>query len=226
MGTEPAVVNDDDAYCSHVLCVQIIQLYTYTATYVCSIIVVSIGLHGLGAFYGQREPQPSRLGYRKVATVCRGAEPHYGGGGDSAPVLGSVDEAVDCIFRVQHSLSELAIGKEPELAQDPIGNKPFIYGETGAGKSVFKRDEIVKRLRTEASSKADIPPVEMWIQLDHDLERTIWFCRKCGLEISCDAPRRNGAEGKCEKCGRLLSKHEDRCPDHPHAAVRTLGKRR
>lgn len=42
----------------------------------------------------------------------------------------------------------------------------------------------------------------------HDLERTIWFCRKC------------------EKCGRLLSKHEDRCPDHPHAAVRTLGKRR
>lgn len=60
----------------------------------------------------------------------------------------------------------------------------------------------------------------------HDLERTIWFCRKCGLEISCDAPCRNGAEGKCEKCGRLLSKHEDRCPDHPHAAVRTLGKRR
>lgn len=60
----------------------------------------------------------------------------------------------------------------------------------------------------------------------HDLERTIWFCRKCGLEISCDAPRRNGAEGKCEKCGRLLSKHENRCPDHPHAAVRTLGKRR
>lgn len=59
-----------------------------------------------------------------------------------------------------------------------------------------------------------------------DLERTIWFCRKCGLEISCDAPRRNGAEGKCEKCGRLLSKHEDRCPDHPHTAVRTLGKRR
>lgn len=84
--------------------------------------------------------------------------------GDSASVLGSVDEAVDCIFRVQHSLSELAIGKEPELAQDPIGNKPLIYGETGAGKSVFKRDEIVKRLRTEASSKADIPPVEMWIQ--------------------------------------------------------------
>lgn len=36
--------------------------------------------------------------------------------GDSASVLGSVDEAVDCIFRVQHSLSELAIGKEPELA--------------------------------------------------------------------------------------------------------------
>lgn len=34
------------------------------------------------------------------------------------------------------------------------------------------------------------------------------------------------AEGKCEKCGRLLSKHEDRCPDHSHAAVRTLGKRR
>ena len=131
----------------YVLCVQIIQLYTYTATYVCSIIVVSIGLHGLGAFYGQREPQPSRLGYRKAAAV-----------------LGSVDEAVDCIFRVQHSLSELAIGKEPELAQDPIGNKPLIYGETGAGKSVFKRDEIVKRLRTEASSKADIPPVEMWIQ--------------------------------------------------------------
>lgn len=23
-----------------------------------------------------------------------------------------------------------------------------------------------------------------------------------------------------------LSKHEDRCPDHSHAAVRTLGKRR
>lgn len=68
------------------------------------------------------------------------------------------------IFRVQHSLSELAIGKEPELAQDSTGNKPSIYGETGAGKSVFKRDEIVKRLRTEASSKADIPPVEMWIQ--------------------------------------------------------------
>lgn len=84
--------------------------------------------------------------------------------GDSAPVLGSVDDAVDRIFQVQHSLSELAIGKEPEHAQDPIGNKPLIYGETGAGKSVFKRDEIVKRLRTEASSKADIPPVEMWIQ--------------------------------------------------------------
>lgn len=84
--------------------------------------------------------------------------------GDSASVLGSVDEAVDCIFRVQHSLSELAIGKEPEHAQDPIGNKPFIYGETGAGKSVSKRNEIVKRLRTEAFSKADIPSVEMWIQ--------------------------------------------------------------
>ena len=40
--------------------------------------------------------------------------------GDSASVLGSVDEAVDCIFRVQHSLSELAIGKEPELAQDLV----------------------------------------------------------------------------------------------------------
>lgn len=84
--------------------------------------------------------------------------------GDSAPVLGSVDEAVDCIFQVQHSLSELAIGKEPEHAQDPIGNKPLIYGETGVGKSVSKRNEIEKRLRTEASSKADIPPVEMWIQ--------------------------------------------------------------
>lgn len=44
--------------------------------------------------------------------------------------------------------------------------------------------------------------------------RPKWTCSECG------------AEGKCEKCGRLLSKHEDRCPDHPHAAVRTLGKRR
>lgn len=84
--------------------------------------------------------------------------------GGSEHEIGSVDEAVDCIFRVQHSLSELAISNEPETVQDSIGNKPFIYGETGAGKPVFKRDEIVKRLRTEASSKADIPPVEMWIQ--------------------------------------------------------------
>lgn len=68
--------------------------------------------------------------------------------GDNAPVLGSVDDAVDRIFRVQHSLSELAIGNEPETVQDFTGNKPFIYGETGAGKSVFKRDEIEKRLRT------------------------------------------------------------------------------
>lgn len=84
--------------------------------------------------------------------------------GGSEHEIDSVEDAAERIFQVQHSLSELAIGKEPELAQDPIGNKPFIYGETGAGKSVFKRDEIVKRLRTEASSKADIPLVEMWIQ--------------------------------------------------------------
>ena len=129
----------------YVLCVQIIQLYTYTATY------DSENHNHLVSVIGRLQLCAVELNRIMEA-------------GDSASVLGSVDEAVDCIFRVQHSLSELAIGKEPELAQDPIGNKPLIYGETGAGKSVFKRDEIVKRLRTEASSKADIPPVEMWIQ--------------------------------------------------------------
>lgn len=83
--------------------------------------------------------------------------------GGSEHEIDSVDDAIDGIYKVQHSLSELAIGNEPETVQDPIGNMPFIYGETGAGKSVFKRDEIIERLCAEASSEADIPPVEMWM---------------------------------------------------------------
>ena len=58
-----------------------------------------------------------------------------------------------------------------------------------------------------------------------DFEGTIWFCRKCGMETTREAPRR-GAEGKCEQCGKPLSRYEERCPNHPHAAVRTLGRRR
>lgn len=79
----------------------------------------------------------------------------------------SVDYAIDRIAMVNSSLyvlavaSKPAIGKEPETVQDPIGNKPFIYGETGAG--LPNRNAAVEYYCTEASREVDAPLDEMWM---------------------------------------------------------------
>lgn len=57
-----------------------------------------------------------------------------------------------------------------------------------------------------------------------DFETTVWFCRKCGKEISVEAPKRNAPEGECAECGRKLGKYQERCPDHPFATVWRLRK--
>lgn len=37
-----------------------------------------------------------------------------------------------------------------------------------------------------------------------DFETTVWFCRKCGKEISIEPPKRNVPEGECVECAREL----------------------
>lgn len=58
-------------------------------------------------------------------------------------------------------------------------------------------------------------------RMGHDQrhEHAIWFCKKCGKEISVECPVRNQPEAVCSVCGRPLSKYEEACPEHPCSAA-------